>query len=113
MVISRMKKIAMGLGFYCATIAINYISHVTNATSYSIEAENYSGFVLENGSLKIRNEYLLLVVHQKRTLEELTKPWLFVPGSVIWRWVERPNLEYQKRNEVYEGGNNEPIITQI
>lgn len=113
MVTSRIKKIAMGLGLYCATIVINGIPHSINAIGDSMKAKNYSNFVLENGLLKISQEYLLLVDHQRRTLEELTKPWILIPGSVIWRWVERPNLEYQERNEVYKDKHKEPVLNQI
>lgn len=94
MKLSRGAKIVFSLGFYFnTTIATNYIVHSLRAIEDAKEAENYPFSILENGVLRLSDEYKLMREHQRRTLEELKSLWVLVPGSFLWRNVERPNLE--------------------
>lgn len=105
MTLSKTKKILFGLGIYFfGTIAPNYMVHSLRVIRDFREVENYPVYILENDGLRLSDEYKLMMGHQMKTLEELTNPWVLIPGSFLWRETERPDLR-KRVDEV----NNLPL----
>ena len=94
MAFSRKGKAVLYAGIYfCSTIAPNYVAHVVRALGDSMEAHKYPIFTIDSNEVRLNDEYRLIMEHQRETLREAFKAWVLVPGSFLWRKVDKPDLE--------------------
>ena len=84
-------KIKFSVVGYLTLSCVNFITHTGNGIYDSIKASEF--YPLSKESKQLMN-------HQRESFLESEKLWLLVPGSVAWRWVDRPNLKNVPLQEI-------------
>ena len=104
MKLPKIQKVFLYGGFwFVSSVVPNYAVHVSNGMHYLRLAESY------NEKSRVSRESKILMKHQENCFKELTNPWILIPGSFLWRWVERPNLRFPPE----EKKNKKPFIVSV
>ena len=81
------RRILGAFAAYYTAFTINYVTQFLNAVDGFTKLGNYAPLSKEN---------IDLIHYQEKCRDELRSPWLFIPGSFLWRKVEEPILASPK-----------------
>lgn len=111
----RKKKIIGGIALLATALGINYFTHLGGAIYSSIKTGGYPIYPVPQEVQKLMN-------YQRNCLNECRNPWVFVPGSFMWRSHKFPEIEgpskYRQLEKSYQekidpGMHNLPKVFKI